>query len=278
MVQFMENTWEIDEFDLASIFLLIGKEKAMVIDCGMGVGDLKGAIRTITDKPLITVISHGHIDHTGNARQFDEIWIHPADKNNPIPEDLERRRDDTRLIAKRNHGVRPYYNYKLYPYDIDTDLRFDPDEPMPVIHELYDGQNFDLGDRTVIAYECPGHTPGEMVFLDESIRCLFAGDALNYNLNLGGCSIEKAFKYYERLRNMGSRYDGIYNGHHDFRPLGCPLGEDCLPNVIDLCRQLLDGIYSPVDVPSFWGPERKGRMMVLKGKNFLGFDPNKIFE
>ena len=29
MVQFKKDTWEIDEFDCASIFLLIGTEKAM---------------------------------------------------------------------------------------------------------------------------------------------------------------------------------------------------------------------------------------------------------
>ena len=56
MVQIKKNTWEIDEFDCASIFLLIGTEKAMVIDCGMGIGDLRGAIEMITDKPLICVI------------------------------------------------------------------------------------------------------------------------------------------------------------------------------------------------------------------------------
>lgn len=67
MVQIKKNTWEIDEFDCASIFLLIGTEKAMVIDCGMGIGDLRGAIEMITDKPLICVISHGHIDHTAQC-------------------------------------------------------------------------------------------------------------------------------------------------------------------------------------------------------------------
>ena len=80
MVQIKKNTWEIDEFDCASIFLLIGTEKAMVIDCGMGIGDLRGAIEMITDKPLICVISHGHIDHTANARQFGEIWLNPKDQ------------------------------------------------------------------------------------------------------------------------------------------------------------------------------------------------------
>ncbi len=99
MVQFKKDTWEIDEFDCASVFLLIGRDKAMVIDAGMGIGDLKRAIRKLTDKPLVVVISHGHVDHTGNARQFEEIWIHPNDAHHPIPQDLERRRDDTRRIA-----------------------------------------------------------------------------------------------------------------------------------------------------------------------------------
>ena len=83
------------------MFLLIGTEKAMLIDCGMGIGDLRGAVEMLTDKPLIVVITHGHIDHTANARQFDEIWIHPKDQDRPIPQSLERRRFDTERIAKR---------------------------------------------------------------------------------------------------------------------------------------------------------------------------------
>ena len=70
MVQINKGTWEIDEFDAASIFLLEGEEKAMLIDTGMGIGDLRGAVEMITDKPLVVVHSHGHIDHTGNSRQF----------------------------------------------------------------------------------------------------------------------------------------------------------------------------------------------------------------
>jgi hydroxyacylglutathione hydrolase len=271
MVQFKKDTWEIDEFDCASVFLLIGHEKAMLIDCGMGIGDLKGAVRKITDKPLVVVITHGHVDHTGNARQFDEIWIHRNDANHPIPQNLERRRDDTRLIALRQKGI--------YPYDLNVDLREPgPDEPMPVIRHLHDGQRFDLGGRIVTAYECFGHSPGEMIFFDENTRCVFCGDALNYNLGIRGTSIEGAVKYLERMRDMGERYDGIYNGHHDFRPLGAPLGDDCLPNAIDLCYQLLNGTYSPVIVPSHWGPSRPDQIMVLKGRNQLGYDPEKIHE
>ena len=94
LVQFKKDTWEIDEFDVASMYLLVGQEKAMLIDCGMGLGDLRGAVEMITDKPLIVVITHNHLDHTGNARQFEEIWMSPDDLGDPIPGDYERRRTD----------------------------------------------------------------------------------------------------------------------------------------------------------------------------------------
>ena len=306
MVQFKKDTWEIDEFDCASMFLLIGTEKAMLIDCGMGIGDLRGAVEMLTDKPLIVVITHGHIDHTANARQFDEIWIHPKDQDRPIPQSLERRRFDAERIAKRQKNCigGAYTMFNLYPYDLNVDLREPgPDEKMPVIHDLYDGQQFDLGGgRIVTAYECPGHSAGEMVFLDEQTRSLFAGDAVNFNLGVSECPVETTLRYLKRLRDLGDKYDGIYNGHHDFRALGAPLDDDCLPTAIAILEDALDGHIVPCETPSFWGGDmpltrgpaksyneiapamnpgekKRGKRITLRrGRNFLSIDPDKIRE
>lgn len=308
MVQFKKNTWEIDEFDAASLFLLIGTEKAMLIDCGMGIGDLRGAIEMLTDKPLVVVITHGHIDHTGNGRQFEDLWIHPADMDAPIPQSLERRRQDTMRIAARQKGCigAPYTMFNLYPFDINVDLREPgPDEKMPTLHELHDGQQFDLGGgRIITAYECPGHSKGEMVFLDEQTRSLFAGDAVNYNLGVSSVPLETSLRYYKRLYGMRDRYDGIYNGHHDFRALGAPLGDDCLPTILELMEDALKGIIVPCETPSFWGqsvpltkdrsdlmannpkfPMKKDpsrppmkRVLLRKGRNFMNIDANYLFE
>ena len=298
MVQFKKDTWEIDEFDCACMYLLVGAERALLIDCGMGIGDLKGAVKMITDKPLAVVISHGHIDHTGNARQFPEIWLNPADQGANIPEDLEWRRDDVRHIAHRQKDCigAPYTMFHLYPYDLYTDLR-EPQEPMPVIHDLLDGMQFDLGGgRVVTAYACPGHTPGEMVFLDSATRTLFAGDALNYNLGIGAVPAETTLKALRRIRDMGDQYDGIYNGHHDFRALGAPLDEDCLPTVIEMLEDIVTtGRCVPCQVPSFWGqsvpltrqqPADSGnifakfghRVLLHRGRNYLSVDPDNIWE
>ena len=259
MVQFKKNTWEIDEFDCASLFLLEGTEKAMLIDCGMGIGDLRGAVEMITDKPLIVVITHGHIDHTGNACQFDQVWIHPKDQGAPIPQDLERRRWDVERIAHRQKTcIGGYYTqFNLYPFDIYEDLRPAEDyDRQPILRDLYDGQEFDLGGgRIVTAYECPGHSPGEMVFLDHQTRTLFCGDALNFNLGISAELAPAALEHLKKIQAMGDQYDDIYNGHHDFRALGMPLDEDCLPTVIDMLQGVVDGTAKPAQMPSFWGQE-----------------------
>lgn len=259
MVQISKGTWEIDEFDCASIFLLEGTEKAMLIDCGMGIGDLRGAVEMITDKPLVVVISHGHIDHTGNARQFEEVWIHPKDQGLPMPQDIARRRLDTERIAHRQKScIGGYYNqFHLYPFDINVDIR--PEEAYAqntVVRDLYDGQEFDLGGgRIVTAYECPGHSPGEMVFLDHQTRSLFCGDALNFNLGITRELAQTAVDHLKRLQAMSDQYDKIYNGHHDFRALGMPLDDDCLPNAIALIEDVISGRAYPCQMPSFWGQE-----------------------
>ena len=303
MVQFKKDTWEIDEFDCASMFLLIGSEKAMLIDCGMGIGDLRGAVEMITDKPLIVVISHGHVDHTANARQFEEIWINPKDADAPIPQSLERRRYDTERIARRQKGCigAPFTMFNLYPYDINVDLRDPaPDEKMPVLHDLCDGQQFDLGGgRIITAYEVPGHSAGEMVFLDEQNRILIAGDAINFNLGVGAVPLETTLKALRRIRDMGDKYDGIYNGHHDFRALGMPLDDDCLPTIIEMMEDVVAGHLVTCEVSNPWGQEmpltlrgnktekveplfpgqvRRKRVNLRRGRNFLGINPDNIYE
>ncbi len=297
MVQIRKGIWEIDEFDAASIFLIVGSEKAMLIDTGMGIGDLRGAVEMITDKPLIVVHSHGHVDHTGNSRQFEEVWLHPADQHMPIPDALERRRYDTERIAQRQKGSigAPYNLFNLYPYDIDTDLRDPSDQPRPVVRSLADRQQFDLGGRIITVYECPGHTAGEVVFLDETDRMLFAGDAINFNLGIGAVPLETTLRYMKRIRDMKDRYDGIWNGHHDFRGLGAPLDEDCLETIIAIMEDVLKGNASYCECPSFWGQPmplsrkkaeaesantwaHKHVAFLRRGRNFLRIDKNYIFE
>ena len=70
--------------------------------------------------------------------------------------------------------------------------------------------------------------------------------------------------------SLSDKYDGIYNGHHDFRALGAPLGADCLPNAIKICEAAIDGsaVYSVM--PNFMGSDRPPVRMAVCERNFMG--------
>lgn len=283
MVRFKEDTWEIDEFECASVFVLVGADRALVIDAGIGVGDLLGAIRTrITDKPLIVVATHGHGDHIGGMNNFDEYYINERDAFFPEEPSMEMRRGYANMIAGRQGGC--------YAYDPDVDITAWEKKPRRL--PLEDGMEFDLGGgRVVRAYACPGHTPGQMAFLDETSRSLFCGDALNCNLLYGGMpgekpdpakvtSIEKVLVGLELFASLSGRYDGIYNGHHDYRPLGAPLDKAVLPDAITLCKQLVGGQYNVVySINPLAGMHGgKYRACVKKGMTEVAFNPDTIHE
>jgi hydroxyacylglutathione hydrolase len=278
--QIAPDTYEIGEFDCASMFLLIGAEKAMLIDTGTGIGDLKGFIATLTDKPIMVCYTHDHVDHVGGAGAFEHGYIHlkdmpDFDKGGGIGLSREGRMGYIRYIAEREKGV--------YPYNLDEDIS--EWGPKPTLYPLEDEQVIDLGNRKVTVYACPGHTPGSLTFLDENTRILFMGDACNCNLHLGGgprgssrfTSIEKALFYLKRLQSLQNRYDQYYNGHYDFRPLGQPLGVDVLPDAIIACEQILAGTakaeVKPAALPNF-----PSRPMVTIGRTNITFDPNGIRE
>jgi hydroxyacylglutathione hydrolase len=275
-----DHTFEIGEFDCASMFLLIGDEKAMLIDTGIGIGDLKGFITKLTDKPLLVCYTHDHADHVGGASAFDQGYTHPKSipdfaKGGGIGLSVEGRLGYIRFIAEREKGD--------YPYNLAEDVT--EWGPCPELFPLEDEQVIDLGNRKITVYECPGHTSGSITFLDENTRTLFMGDACNCNLHLGGgpreshrfTSIEKALFYLKRLQSLKPEYDRYFNGHYDFRPLGEPLGEDVLPDAITACEQILAGTAKvevrPAPLPNF-----PTRPVVTIGRTNVTFNPDGILE
>lgn len=60
-----EKVWRIDDHGNDNIYLVEGEDKALLIDNGLGVADLKKHVKTITQKPLIVVNTHGHPDQVG---------------------------------------------------------------------------------------------------------------------------------------------------------------------------------------------------------------------
>lgn len=78
VVQLGKDTWMIRSM-MVQMFLIAGEKQAMLLDTGVGMGDLKAQVEKLTDKPVIVVNTHGHVDHAGGNFQFDEVWLHADD-------------------------------------------------------------------------------------------------------------------------------------------------------------------------------------------------------
>ena len=74
-----DRVWVVETTDKTTMYIIEGKEKAMLIDTGTKCENLDKVISKITQKPLYVVITHAHGDHAGNIKYFKEIYLHPAD-------------------------------------------------------------------------------------------------------------------------------------------------------------------------------------------------------
>jgi enterochelin esterase family protein len=74
-----DGAWHIQDSRGGVVYLVAGRERALLIDTGWGVGDLPAHVATLTALPLSVVNTHGHRDHSSGNRQFDEVYIHTAD-------------------------------------------------------------------------------------------------------------------------------------------------------------------------------------------------------
>jgi hydroxyacylglutathione hydrolase len=136
------------DFEANFIYLLIGSDKALLIDTGT-VADPKAMplaktiLELLPEKdhkklPLLVAHTHRHLDHRAGDPQFTSL---PSVQVVPI--DLE--------------GVRVFYGFNNWP----------------------NGRaHLDLGDRTVDVIPTPGHNKTHVAFYDDRTGILFSGDFL----------------------------------------------------------------------------------------------------
>jgi len=151
--------------------LVKGNDRALLIDGLLGVGYIRQFIRELTDLPVNLVLTHGHIDHSGAAWEYQECYIHP---------------DDIALLyARGDEGKR----LEKGQQKIASVTAHDIPKVVPVkTYPVFEGDIFDLGGRHIEVVEVPGHSKGSIGLLDRDDKILYSGD-----LCLGGECVRLSF-------------------------------------------------------------------------------------
>ncbi len=213
-----ENTWCITNRWANFMYLLVGEERAMLIDTGTGEGNIRKFVETITDKPIMVVNTHGHFDHTGGNFWWPEAWM----------------KQETISYAREAFA------------DREEEWFADKDYPQYAIHTLEDEEIIDLGNRKVEVIAIGAHNEGSIALLDRKSRALFVGDELESGQVLMFLREDKKSlreivalhkKNMEKLKSIRTEYDYIWPAHN-----GVPLMPDAyLEDYITLDEQLIEG-------------------------------------
>jgi len=146
-------------------YLIVGKQRALLFDTGMGMSDIKKLTAELTKLPIIVLNSHTHDDHVGGNWQFKTIYGL-----------------DTDFTRKNARGSREDAQAEITPDQICGALPtgFDPNtyatRPWEITTYTHDGGRFDLGGRTLEVIATPGHTPDAISLIDRANGLLFTGD------------------------------------------------------------------------------------------------------
>ena len=198
------------EQSCAICYLIEGRDYALLIDSIIGLGNLKAFCETLTDKPVRLVNTHAHSDHVGGNFHFDECWMHHRDIGF-FQTCIGVKKEQLIEIAKQT--ALPEYRDLIEP-----DGSFADWNPMKV-YPLYDGDVFDLGDRTVEVVEVGGHTAGSIVLIDHKTRIAYTGDACNGNTLLEFDNSLPVISYMRNLLHLKEHqqeFDRMYGGHEIF--------------------------------------------------------------
>lgn len=213
------DTFRIDENGLVNAYLLLGKDKALLIDSGVGVGNIYECVRSLTDLPIVLALTHRHCDHDGGVNYFREYYCHRNDRT--FANDVLSSRLACRILLKFNKqqklklSKKPYHSHPRY---------------------LEDDTAFDLGGRVIRYVLTPGHTHGSVVYLDDQTNFMFTGDDINTFLFLqigGATTVSEWLPGAKEILKLADKYK-VFAGHIDGR-----VSKEEIAGVISLGERLL---------------------------------------
>jgi glyoxylase-like metal-dependent hydrolase (beta-lactamase superfamily II) len=186
------GVWQIAEPGHVASFLVAGDERAALIDTGMGVRPIRPVVEALTDKPVIVVNSHHHMDHVGGNHEFDEIAIHESGAERLaagasleiMPAYVEYARAAWAAFSAYERADRQFFHQltdarRLRPLPPGFSADGWSIAPTQATELLRDGDAIELGGRALRVIHAPGHSSDGIVLDLVGEGILFGGDTVN---------------------------------------------------------------------------------------------------
>jgi len=225
------GVWVIEEplhSEEVKSYLVLGKDRAALIDTGMGVGDIRRLVEEITPLPLSVIQSHAHNDHIGGAWQFEDVGIHPSEATDLLAGQSAERLANWFVESEMSGPLPPGFNPVGYSIP--------GKEPTRTYDE---GDQIDLGGQTLEVIHAPGHSRGGLVLLDRAGRTLYSTDVVYlrslYLLNPDS-SISDYVATLERLSRLVPDLDRLYPSHGP-----SPIPPSLIPAMLNGMREIAAG-------------------------------------
>lgn len=211
-----------------AMYLVIGQERAALIDTGSGIYDIDEAVRALTSLPVTLLLTHIHSDHVGGSDRFS----------------IRYAGETAEAEITRTHSRAARLTYLQNSASLDTHLLRLAEERLYDLGQLsyrplQDGMAFDLGGRTLTAHALPGHTRGCMLFTLDEGGVAFTGDAVGVRIWLHVDEATRVQKFHTHLKQILERQptlERFYCAHRE-----APLTRRGAMDVLACCQEILQG-------------------------------------
>ena len=191
-------------------YLIVGQERNLLFDTGMGMDSISKVVRELSALPVIVINSHTHYDHIGGNHEFDSIYAvdtsytHRSAQEGWSHEKVSQEVNENSFCIERlpsldtaSYFVKPYQD-KIAQY-------------------INDGQTIDLGGRLIEFLQVPGHTPDGIALLDRTAGYLWTGD--NYYeatiwLFFDGTDLAAYGKSVDKLAHLAPELKKVFPAHN----------------------------------------------------------------